>query len=37
MKREKEHRLECTKDNIRHKYGLGTLTRCSFIDNDFGF
>ena len=37
IKREKEHRLECTKDNIRHKYGLGTLTRCSFIDNDFGF
>ena len=37
VKREKEHRLECTKDNIRHKYGLGTITRCSFIDNDFGF
>ncbi len=37
IKREKEHRLECTKDNIRHKYGLGTITRCSFIDNDFGF
>ena len=37
IKREKEQRLECTKDNIRHKYGLGTITRCSFIDNDFGF
>ncbi len=37
IKREKEHRLECTKDNIRHKYGIGTITRCSFIDNDFGF
>ncbi len=37
MKREKEHRLECAKDNIRHKYGIEKLTRCSFIDNEFGF
>lgn len=36
-KREKEQRLENAKDNIRHKYGLGTLTRCSFIHNEFGF
>lgn len=36
IKREKEQRLEYTKDDIRHKYGLGTLTRCSFIDNEFG-
>jgi DNA polymerase-4 len=37
IKREKEQRLENAKDNIRHKYGLGTLTRCSFIHNEFGF
>ena len=37
IKREKEQRLECTRDKIRHKYGLGTLTRCSFIENEFGF
>ncbi len=37
IKREKEQRLEYTRDDIRHKYGLGTLTRCSFIHNDFGF
>lgn len=36
-KREKEQRLEQAKDGIRHKYGLGTLTRCSFIHNEFGF
>ena len=36
-KREKEERLEHAKDDIRHKYGLGTLTRCSFIHNEFGF
>ena len=36
-KREKEQRLEQAKDDIRHKYGLGTLTRCSFIHNEFGF
>lgn len=35
-KREKEHRLECAKDNIRQKYGLGMLTRCSLIQNEFG-
>ncbi len=37
VKREKEQRLESAKDCIRHKYGLGTLTRCSFIHNEFGF
>lgn len=37
IKREKEQRLERTKDSIRHKYGLGTVTRCSFIHNEFGF
>ena len=37
IKREKEQRLESAKDNIRHKYGLGKLTRCSFIHNEFGF
>ena len=37
IKREKEQRLENAKDNIRHKYGLRTLTRCSFIHNEFGF
>ena len=36
-KREKEERLEHTKDDIRHKYGLDVLTRCSFIHNEFGF
>ncbi len=36
-KREREQRLEKAKDNIRHKYGLKTLTRCSFIHNEFGF
>jgi DNA polymerase-4 len=36
-KRAKEQRLENAKDRIRHKYGLGTLTRCSFIHNEFGF
>lgn len=36
-KREKERRLEYAKDSIRHKYGLNTLTRCSFIQNEFGF
>lgn len=35
-KREKAHRLECAGDDIRHKYGLGTLTRCSLIENEFG-
>ncbi len=37
IKREKEQRLEYTKDDIRHKYGLEKLTRCSFIKNEFGF
>lgn len=37
IKREKEQRLEHTKDDIRHKYGLEKLTRCSFIKNEFGF
>lgn len=35
-KREKEQRLERTQDKIRHKYGLGTLKRCSLIENEFG-
>lgn len=37
QKREKEHRLEQTKDKLRAKYGVKMLTRCSFIDNEFGF
>lgn len=36
LKREKEERLEKTRDDIRHKYGLGALGRCSLIKNEFG-
>lgn len=36
LKREKEERLEKTRDDIRHKYGLNALGRCSLIKNEFG-
>ncbi|MBR2877155.1 MAG: DNA polymerase IV [Clostridia bacterium] len=36
QKHEKEERLEEARDKIRKKYGLGKLTRCSLIENDFG-
>lgn len=36
-KRYRERKLECTKDKLKEKYGVQTVTRCSFIDNEFGF
>lgn len=36
LKREKEERLEKTRDDIRRKYGLGALGRCSVMKNEFG-
>ncbi len=36
LKREREQKLEAVGDTIRHRYGLGTLTRCSLLQNDYG-
>lgn len=37
QRRYKAHKLECAEDKIKERYGVKTVTRCSFIGNEFGF